>query len=140
VPLRVTRLLLQDPVRIETTTVSRMELQLFVGWFGGRTSKSNSTCTPNRLNYCVLFTVDTHFTNVAAGRVHITWWAAWNSFGRNPGININNCLWTFQVYIRMNKIYTNNTTTNKNNVHSTKVILQFYKIMHHTAWSNNTNL
>ena len=24
--------------------------------------------TPNRLNYCVLFTVDTHFTNVAAGR------------------------------------------------------------------------
>jgi len=54
-----------------------MELQPFL-WAGSRAARRKVTArgTPNRLNYCVAFTVDTHFTNVAAGRVNITWRAA----------------------------------------------------------------
>jgi hypothetical protein len=77
VALRVTRLLLQDPVRIPTTTVSSMELQPLL-WAGSWVARRKVAVrgTPNRLNYCALFTVETHFTNVAAGRIDITWGAA----------------------------------------------------------------
>jgi hypothetical protein len=42
---------------------------IIVGSFAGRTLKNDSSVVPNHLNYCLVFTIRTQFTNVAASRI-----------------------------------------------------------------------